>query len=153
MASSRKPVTPDQRSRDLRRDFKTLEKQEPGPDRAEGLAAFARAAHADRQLNLSMHAASLCLDEDPDAPELLVSAYRVEGDGEERLQSLADLRDLARYIDRPDIVEIADGHLEADARRWVTEGAEGERRYRLRSVQSLTSRELADQLRDELSSS
>lgn len=150
MASSRKPVTPDQRSRDLRKDLKTLEKQEPGPDRAPGLADLARAAHDDRQLNMAMQAAHLCLAEDPNAPGLLVDAYRVDDDGEERLQALADLRDLARYIDRPDVVQIADQDLEAAARAWVAAADEGEQRYRLRSVQSLTSRELADQLRDEL---
>lgn len=150
MASSRKPVTPDQRSRDLRKDLKTVEKEEPGPDRAGRLADLARAAHDDRQLNMAMHAAELCLAEDPAAPELLVAAYRIDADGEEHLQALADLRDLARYLDRRDVIEIADSHLESAARDWVAAGDEGERRYRLRSVQSLTSRELADQLRDEL---
>lgn len=150
MASSRKPVTPDQRSRDLRKELKTVEKEDPGPDRAPRLADLARAAHDDRQLNMAMRAAELCLAEDPAAPELLVAAYRVEAAGEERLQSLADLRDLARYVDRPDLVEIADHHLGSEARAWVAAAEPGERRYRLRSVQSLTSRELADQLRDEL---
>lgn len=150
MASSRKPVTPDQRIRDLRKEFKALEKEEPGPQRAPRLAEVARTAHADRQLNMAMHAAELCLAEDPNPPELLVAAYRIDADGEEHLQALADLRDLARYVDRPDVVEIADHHLESAARAWVVAGDEGERRYRLRSVQSLTSRELADRLRDEL---
>ena len=150
MPSSRKPVTPDQRSRDLRKELKALEKEDPGPDRAPRLADLARAAHDDRQLNMAMRAAELCLAEDPDAPSLLVAAYRIDAEGEERLQSLADLRDLARYIDRSDVVDIADDHLESDARIWVAAGEPGERRYRLRSVQSLTSRELADQLRDEL---
>jgi hypothetical protein len=149
MASSRKPVTPDQRSRDLRKELKTVEKEEPGPERAPRLADLARAAHDDRQLNMAMRAAELCLAEDPDAPALLVAAYRIDADGEERLQSLADLRDLARYIDRSDVVQIADDHLESDARAWVAAGEPGERRYRLRSVQSLTSQELADRLRDE----
>lgn len=150
MASSRKPVTPDQKSRDLQRDFRTLQKQEPSPERAEELATLARAAHEDRQLNLAMLAAQQCLEEDPNDPELLVAAYRAEEGGEPRLLELADLRDLARYLDRPDLTEIADRDLEAAARAWVLPAEEGERRYRLRTVQSLASAELADGLRNEL---
>ncbi len=150
MASSRKPLTPDQKSRDLQRELRSLEKEESGPDRAADLATLARAAHEDRQLNLAMRAAELCLEDDPDAPTLLVDAYRSTPEGEEQLAAMTDLRDLARYLDRQDIVSIADEGIVEVARAWVAAGEEGERRYRLRTVQSLTSRELADDLRDEL---
>lgn len=148
--AARRPVTPHHPSRDLRRELKGLEQQEPGAARAAELGTFTREAHRQRQLNLAMHTAQLCLDEDPAAPELLISAYAADGRGEEGLQALADLRDLARYLDRADVVRIADEQLEDRARQWVAAAEPGERRYRLRSVQSLTSRELADQLRDEL---
>lgn len=150
MAANKRPVTPDQKSRDLQRDFRTLQKEEAGPERAAALATLARAAHVDRQLNLAMLAAQQCLDEDPSQPALLVTAYRTESPGEGRLQELADLRDLARYIDRDDLGEIADRDLEAAAREWVIAADDGERRYRLRTVQSLGSQALADTLRDEL---
>lgn len=150
MAPNRKPVTPDQKSRDLQRDYRALQKEDPSPERAESLATLARAAHVDRQLNLAMLAAQQCLDEDPSQPDLLVAAYGTETPGEARLLELADLRDLARYLDRRDLVDLADRDFESAAREWVVAAEDGERRYRLRTVQSLGSRALADTLRDEL---
>jgi hypothetical protein len=146
-----KPVTPDQRLRDLRKEFKGFEKEEPGPERAARLAAFTRAAHTERQLNMAMQAAALCLEDDPDDPALLLAAYADENeDTEAQLRALDDLRDLARYIDRPDITGYADRELRDRSRAWVEAGDEAERRHRLRTVQSVTSRELADRIRDEL---
>lgn len=152
MARTRyKPVTPDQRVRDLRKEFKGFDKEEPGPERAARLAAFARAAHHERQLNMAMHAATLCLEEDPDAPDLLVDAYRPgDADVEDRLRSYSDLQDLARYVDRPDIGTIAEDLLATEARAWVAAGDEQEQRHRLRTLTSLVSRAFADDLRDEL---
>jgi hypothetical protein len=149
--SSSKPVTPDQRIRDLRKEFRTLERDEPGPERAERLAAFTRAAHLERQLNMAMHTAVLCLEDDPAAPALLLAAYDPdEIEDEERLASLSDLHDLARYLERPDVTEIATTRLRETAEAWVLAGTEGERRYRLRTVQSLTSQAVADSIRDRL---
>jgi hypothetical protein len=146
-----KPVTPDQRVRDLRKEFRGFDKEEPGPDRAARLAAFARAAHDERQLNMAMHAAQLCLEDDPDDPALLVETYRSGGnDPEEQLRSLSDLQDLARYIDRPDVTAQADRLLLEQARAWVTAADETERRYRLRTLTSMCGRAFADDLRDEL---
>jgi hypothetical protein len=146
-----KPVTPDQRLRDLRKEFKGFEKEEPGPDRAARLAAFARAAHHERQLNMAMHAAQLCLDEDPDQPALLVAAYGSgDGDVEEQLRSYSDLQDLARYVERSDVATLAEERLAAAARAWVADADDQERRHRLRTLTSLVSRAFADDLRDEL---
>jgi hypothetical protein len=146
-----KPVTPDQRLRELRKEFTGFEREDPGPDRAARLAVFARAAHDERQLNMAMHAAQLCLDDDPDAPELLVDAYRLDGDDtEEQLRSYGDLADLARYIDRPDIVELAQAEQAEQARAWVAAGDDQERRHRLRTLASMVGRAFADDLRDEL---
>lgn len=146
-----KPITPDQRVRDLRKELRTLEKADPGPERAADLAVFTRAAHVERQLNMAMHTATLCLDEDPDAPSLLLAAYDLdEVDGEERLAALSDLNDLARYLDRPDIAEVAVHRLEETAEAWVLTGSESEQRYRLRTVQSLTTAAIADAIRDRL---
>lgn len=149
-----KPVTPDQRIRDLRKEFRGFDKEEPGPDRAARLAAFARAAHVERQLNMAMHTAALCLEEDPDAPELLIGAYTIDGEGqsatEDRLRALVDLSDLARYIDRDDIGERATTQLHDEARSWVRAGDDAERRRRLRTLSSMISREFADRVRDEL---
>jgi len=150
-SSSSKPVTPDQRVRDLRKEFRTLEREDPGPERAALLATFTRAAHLERQLNMAMHTAALCLDDDPDAPALLLAAYDpAEVEDEERLTSLSDLHDLARYLERPDITEVAMHRLEDAAQAWVLAGSEGERRYRLRTVQSLTTQAVADAIRDRL---
>ena len=149
--ASSKPVTPDQRIRELRKDFRSFDSEEPGPARAARLATFTRAAHSERQLNMAMHTAGLCLEDDPDAPTLLVDAYAADDDdAEARLAALSDLADLGRYLGRDDVAEQAATLLRDGARAWVAAASEGERRYRLRTVQSLTSREVADELRDEL---
>lgn len=149
--ASFKPVTPDQRLRDLRKEFKGFDKEAPGAERAARLAVFARAAHDERQLNMAMHTAQLCLEEDPEEPALLVAAYEDGTHGtEDQLRSYGDLQDLARYVDRPDIVTLAAERQAELARRWVTEADEQERRHRLRTLTSLISRAFADDLRDEL---
>jgi hypothetical protein len=148
--SNFKPVTPDQRLRDLRKEFKAFEREEPGAERAARLAAFTRAAHTERQLNMAMQAATMCLADDPDEPALLLAAYELDDEPEAKLRALDDLRDLARYIDRADLVEHADRELRERSKAWVAAGDEAERRHRLRTVQSVTSRELADRIRDEL---
>lgn len=151
-----KPVTPDQRIRELRKEFKAVRKEDPGPDRAKRLATFTRDAHAERQLNMAMHTAQLCLEEDPDPPELLVTAYleeldgEVEDDQEALLRALLDLEDLARYVDRDDLGELADERFEEEARAWIRDAGEAERRHRLRTLASMVDRGYADQLRDEL---
>jgi rubrerythrin len=146
-----KPVTPDQRIRQLRKEFRTLEKQETGPDRAAQLAEFTRSAHEERQLNMAMHTAARCLEEDPQAPDLLVRAYTdgVE-DTEDRLRAYVDLEDLARYVERPDLTELAERRIAEDARAWIREADEAEQRHRLRTLTSMISREFADTIRDEL---
>ena len=144
------PVPPDQRIRELRRELKALQKEEPSPERAERLAAFARAAHEERQLNMSMHTAQLCLDEDPDAPALLLAAWEPSStaDPEEALRTWADLRDLARYVDRDDVVGVADEHIRETATAWVAEGDEAALRHRLRTLASMFDRAFADDVRD-----
>lgn len=150
----RNDTTAEQRLRDLRKEFRGFDKEAPGPDRAARLAAFARAAHADRQLNMAMHAAQLCLDEDPDAPQLLVGAYvdrtGPDDDPETRLHVLVDLRDLGRYLGRPDISEAAEAAVTTTAHQWVGQAGPAEQRYRLRTLASLVSRQFADDLRDKL---
>ncbi len=149
--ASNKPVTPDQRVRDLRKEFRAFEKEEPGPDRAVRLASFTRTAHLERQLNMAMHTAQLCLSDDPQAPSLLVEAYAADvGDEEARLAALSDLSDLGRYLGRDDIAATAAELLREGAHGWVAEGTDSERRYRLRTVQSLTSPAVADDIRDAL---
>jgi hypothetical protein len=146
-----KPVTPDQRQRELTKEFKGFEREEPGPERAQRLATFVRAAHQERQLNMAMHAAGLCLEDDPDDPSLLIEAYlSADEPTEDRLRAISDLQDLARYIGRPDLGEVAEERLVSTARDWVADATDVERRHRLRTLTSLVSREFADDLRDEL---
>lgn len=146
-----KPVTPDQRLRDLTKEFRAFEREEPGPERAARLASFVRTAHEHRQLNMVMHAAQLCLQDDPDDPDLLVRAYfDVDEHIEERLHSLQDLRDLARYVARDDIDRLADEELLRTARAWLAGATAAERRHHLRTLASVLPRERVDDLRDEL---
>lgn len=145
-----RPVTPERRVRDLRKEHQAVSREAPGPQRAARLAAMTRAALDERQVNLAMETATRCLEEDPADPALLLAAFRDDTlDPEAQLAAYDDLRDLARYIDRPDVGEHAAAQLEAVARTWVAGADPGERRYRLRTVQSLTSRETADALRAE----
>ncbi len=147
-----KPVTPDQRIRELRKEFKAVQKEDPGPERAKRLAAFTRDAHDERQLNMAMHTAALCLEEDPDAPDLLVGAYLddQEDDPESRLRGYQELKDLARYVDRDDIAQIAQARIDEEAPAWIAGADEAEQRHRLRTLASMFSREFADQIRDQL---
>lgn len=173
-----RPQRADQRGRDLRKELATLRSEPPGADRARRLAEFTRIAHGERLLNLAMQAGALCLDDDPDAPSALVAAYAPEPsddpdvddaatdptarggtadggprDDEERLALLADLGDLARYLDRPDLGARAASLAAERAHAWVVAAEPSERRYRLRTVESLTSREVADTIRDALDAS
>lgn len=148
-----KPVTPDQRIRELRKEFKHLEnKVEPGPERAEQLAAFTRAAHDERQLNMAMHTAALCMEEDPEAPALLIAAYLPDDldEPEERLRALVDLQDLARYVDVAELRGFAEERIAEEARAWVKAGSDAEQRHRLRTLGSMIGQPFADGVRDEL---
>lgn len=148
-----KPVDPAKIIRELRKEFKRLQnKVEPGPERAELLAAFTRAAHEERQLNMAMHTASQCLEEDPDAPALLIAAYLPPDmhEPEERLRTFSDLRDLARYVDDDDLRSFVEDHVDEEARAWVREASEQDRKHRLRTLGSIFSQQFADEIRDEL---
>lgn len=147
--ANRKPVVPDADIRDLRKDHKALLKDEPSPERAADLAAFVRRAHEMRQLNMAMHMGQLCLDEDPDDPDLLVGAYLVDRDEEEEgLRDLIDLADLGRYLERPDIVTLADDRFDVAAAAWIAGTNDAEQRHRLRILTAMKSRAYADNLRD-----
>lgn len=145
-----KPVSPDDRIRELRKELKALQKEEPSPERAERLAAFARAAHEDRQLNMAMHTAQLCLDEDPAAPALLLAAYEPsdDDDPEEVIRGWADLQDLARYVDRSDVKATADQRVREAAIAWLRDADEPERRHRSRTLASVFDRAFADDILD-----
>lgn len=153
MRARYKPVNPDKIIRDLRQDFKRLtKKEEPGPERAAELATFARRAHRERQLNMVMHIAQLCLEDDPDAPSLLIGAYELDEDEdpEDRLRAMIDLRDVGRYVDVEEIRVYAQERIEELAPTWVEAGDEAERRHRLRTLASMFDREFADGIRDQL---
>lgn len=146
-----KPVTPDQRIRELRKEFRALQKEEPGIERGARAAEFARTAHLERQLNMSMHCGAMALEDDPDAPKMLVDAYTDDvEDPEERLRAFVDLQDLARYLEREDIRAHAEASIASEARTWVKAADETEQRHRLRTLTSMISREFADTIRDEL---
>lgn len=145
-----KPVSPDDRIRELRKELKALQKEDPSPERAERLATFARAAHAERQLNMAMHTAQLCLEEDPDAPTLLLAAYEPgeQDDPEEVIRGWADLQDLARYVDRPDVKATADDRVREAAITWLRGADDAERRHRTRTLASMYDRAFADDIAD-----
>ncbi len=148
-----KPVDPAKVIRELRKEFKRLQtKEEPGPERAELLASFTRAAHEERQLNMAMHTATQCLEEDPDAPQMLIAAYLPPDmdEPEERLRTLSDLRDLARYVDDEELRSFVEEHVDDEARAWARDASDQERKHRLRTLGSIFNQEFADQIRDEI---
>ncbi|HKJ56977.1 MAG TPA: hypothetical protein VJ978_13425 [Nitriliruptoraceae bacterium] len=147
-----KPVIPDADIRELRKDYKALMKAE-GEERADELAKFARRAHVMRQINMAMHTGQLALDEDPDAPDLLVGAYLGDQDTEDTEQGLHDLLDLVdigRWLDRDDIADLATQRFDTHARDWVSGANAAEARHRLRLLAGMKDRGYADSLRDEL---
>lgn len=147
--ANRKPVVPDADIRELRKDHKALLKAEPSPEHAAELAAFVRRAHEMRQLNMAMHTGQMCLDEDPDDPDLLVSAYLVDReDLEDGLRDLLDLADLGRYLDRDDVVVLAEDRFDDRAATWIGDATDAEQRYRLRILTAMKDRAYADNLRD-----
>ena len=142
-----------QRIRELRKEMRRLEtKEEPGPERAALLAGLVRSAHEERQLNMAMHAASLCIEEDPDPPSLLIDAYVTDDllDPEERLRTFVDLQDLARYVGDDELRGWVDERIDTEARDWVRAGTEQERRHRLRTLTSMVGQSFADEIRDEI---
>ncbi|MDX1659431.1 MAG: hypothetical protein R3343_11475 [Nitriliruptorales bacterium] len=149
-----KPVTPDQKIRELRKEFKAIrkEKEEPGPERAKKLASFVREAHLERQLNMSMHAGNLCLEEDPDPPSLLIGAYLPDDldDPEDRLRALADLQELSRYLDSSELESFTEDAIDKEAKQWVKEADDAAERHRIRRLASIFDREFADNIRDEM---
>lgn len=147
-----KPVIPDADIRELRKDYKALMKAE-GEERADELAKFVRRAHVMRQINMAMHTGQLALDEDPDAPDLLVGAYLGDQDtedAEQGLHDLLDLVDIGRWLDREDIADLATQRFDTHAREWVSGANAAEARHRLRLLAEMKDRAYADSLRDEL---
>ncbi|MDX1511442.1 MAG: hypothetical protein R3249_08850 [Nitriliruptorales bacterium] len=149
--ASFKPVPPDQRIRELRKEFKDLGKAEPSAETTQRLAAFTRAAHDERMLNMVMHAGQRCLDEDSKAPAALVAAYTpASRDVEEQIRGWLDLVDLGRWLDRKDLQQLGQKEAEKTAREWVKKADAAEARHRLRTIGSALGREFADNLRDAL---
>lgn len=150
--ANRKPVVPDGDIRALRKDHKGLMKAEPG-ERAAEMAVFARRAHVMRQINMAMQTGQLALDEDADAPDLLVDAYlgdRDVDDPEQGLHDLLDLVDIGRWLDRDDIVDLATEKFDEAALVFVRDASEGEARHRLRLLTSMKDRAYADGVRDQV---
>jgi hypothetical protein len=144
-----KPVDPDKQRREMQREFKGFNKSEPSAERTERLAEFTRLAHVERQLNMAMHTAVLCLTEDPEEPALLIAAYtEADQDHETRLRAWTDLQDLARYIDRPDIAATAKERLRDDAETWLRESDTAERRSVIRVLANIVDRSFADDVKD-----
>ncbi len=150
MRNPYKPVNPDQRIRDLRKAFKGIQKGEPGAERVPELAEFVRMAHDERMINMVMHAANLCLDEDPDAPAALIAVYTSDERPADRLHSYSDLHDLGGWIGRPDFKETAVERARSEAPAWVAAADPSEQRIRLRDLESWFGREFADDVRDEV---
>lgn len=141
-----KAVNPDRVIRDLRQEFKKIQKGDPEFTAPAFLADFTRRAHDLRMINKALHTAQLCLEAAPrEAAQLLTSSY-LEGveDLEDELRAWAELANLARWLDHGELAEQARDRAGKLAVEWLGEVGGGEQRTRLRELGSMFDEDFAD---------
>lgn len=147
-----KPVDPDRAVRELRQDFKDIQRGRI-PDGEEGvawLAAFVRRAHTQRMINMVLHTAPILLDRDPAARRALIDVYTDHDDPYDRLRGISDLMSLAGWIADAELGAAAAQLVDREAPAWVADATGAERRRRLRDLEAMFGRELADRIRSDL---
>lgn len=146
MRNRYKPVNPDKIIRDLRKEFKKIQKGDPEFTSPEQLADFTKRAHDLRMINKAMHVAKLCLDADPDrGQDLIRDAYLAEANSDEdRLRTFASLVDLGRWLENDRMVDRAQGDARELAPGWIGEVNGSERRTRMRDLASMFGDDFAD---------
>lgn len=147
MRNRYKPVNPDKIIRDLRKEFKKIQKGDPEFTSPEQLADFAHRAHHVRMINKAMHVADLCLQAAPDrALGLLTDAYLdgTDGDDEDRLRAFAELVNLGRWMDYDELVDRSLETARKLAPGWIGAVNGSERRTRMRDLASMFGDDFAD---------
>lgn len=141
-----KAVNPDRVIRDLRQEFKKIQKGDPEFTTPARLADFTRRAHDLRMINKALHTAQLCLEVAPEtAAELLTGSYLDGADGlEDELRAWAELANLARWLDHRELAERARDRAGKLAVEWLGEVRGGEQRSRLRELGSMFDEDFAD---------
>lgn len=146
MRNRYKPVNPDKVIRDLRKEFKKIQKGDPEFTSPEQLAHFTRRAHDLRMINKAMHVGTLCIEADPDRGlDLLTDAYLAGASGaEDRLRAFAELVNLGRWLGHDDLVERALREARGIAPGWIGAADGAGRRTRMRDLASMFGEEFAD---------
>ncbi len=112
---------PERERTERNRELKRLRgKTEPGRERATQAAELAVAFHEERSINDVMELAQMVLDDVDDGVALLLETYlRDTRDVEERMERLAMLANIGRWIDRDDLYTVARTEGTEVATTWV----------------------------------
>lgn len=102
------------------RELKKLRTKPDEPDRVERAAALAVVFHEERDINHVMELAQLVLDLTDDGVEVLTEAYLDEVSGvEDRMERLAMLANVGRWISHDRLEQAANGQGIEEATAWV----------------------------------
>lgn len=102
------------------RELKKLRTKPDEPDRVERAAALAVVFHEERDINHVMELAQLVLDLTEDGVEVLTGAYLDEVTGvEDRMERLAMLANVGRWITHDGLEQAANGQGIEEAAAWV----------------------------------
>ncbi len=102
------------------RELKKLRNGDDEPDRVERAAALAVTFHDERDINHVMELAQLVLDHADDGVGLLTAAYLDEVEGaEDRMERLAMLANVGRWITSSDLESTANARGVEEATAWV----------------------------------
>ena len=102
------------------RELKKLRTKPDEPDRVERAAALAVVFHEERDINHVMELAQLVLDLTDDGVEVLTEAYLDEVSGvEDRMERLAMLANVGRWISHDRLEQSANGQGIEEATAWV----------------------------------
>lgn len=112
---------PERERTERNRELKRLRtKAEPGPARAARAAELAVAFHEERSINDVMELVQLVLDDADDGIAVLIETYvRDTRDVEERMERLAMLANVARWIDAEGLSEAARAQGTDAAATWA----------------------------------
>lgn len=135
--------------RDRRRQaeqLKALLKDPAGPDRAARLAELARTFHEDREINLALDTAQQCIADGGGDISPLVTAYACRDRVDLRIDDLAMLASLGRWLEHPELAARVRDQAYAEAVTWCAAVHGRERERRLEVLRRRFDDELADQV-------
>lgn len=123
-------VEPGRERRRQADQLKALLKDPAGPERAERLAALARTFHEGREINLALDTAQQCIADGAGDVSPLVAAYTCHDRADLRIEDLAMLASLGRWLEHAELAARVRREAYAHAVTWcaAVDGRERERR-------------------------